>query len=268
MASWVGDATIGVLLTTKQYEEGYYTKREAAVIATTFSVVSITFSIVIVTYLNLEEYFFYYYGTILVAGLAAALIMPRIPPLSRKADTSYENAELIKEEGVPAGISAFRWGGYQAVTKAKGSRFNAVLKEGTQNVMDMWLGVLPIVMAIGTIALIIAEYTPVFELLGAPFIPLLTLMQIPEATAAAPTMVVGFADMFLPAVVGSGIESPLTRFVIACISVTQLIYMSETGGLLLGSKLPINIVDLLLVFLLRTLITLPIIVVIAHFIFS
>src|SRR5699024_5069375 len=42
LASWIGDGTIGVLLTSKQYEDGYYTKREAAVIGTTFSVVSIT----------------------------------------------------------------------------------------------------------------------------------------------------------------------------------------------------------------------------------
>src|SRR5699024_443287 len=39
LASWIGDGTIGVLLTSKQYEDGYYTKREAAVIGTTFSIV-------------------------------------------------------------------------------------------------------------------------------------------------------------------------------------------------------------------------------------
>src|SRR5699024_6647351 len=38
LASWIGDGTIGVLLTSKQYEDGFYTKREAAVIGTTFSV--------------------------------------------------------------------------------------------------------------------------------------------------------------------------------------------------------------------------------------
>src|SRR5699024_4173843 len=31
LASWIGDGTIGVLLTSKQYEDGFYTKREAAV---------------------------------------------------------------------------------------------------------------------------------------------------------------------------------------------------------------------------------------------
>lgn len=268
IASWVGDGTIGVILTTKQYEEGFYTKREAAVIATTFSVVSITFSIAILSYLDLGEYFVPYYLTILFIGLVCALIMPRIPPLSRKPDTGYENVELKAETAIPAGTTPVKWGLKQALAKAeKSTGVRGTVKEGLQNVMDMWLGVLPIVVTIGTIAVIIAEYTPFFTILGKPFEPILTLLQIPEAEAAAQTMVVGFADMFLPAVIGSGIESELTRFVIACISVTQLIYMSELGGLLLGSKLPLKMKDLILIFLLRTIITLPIAALVGHLIF-
>lgn len=267
LASWVGDGTIGVLLTTKQYEEGYYTKREAAVVATTFSVVSITFSIAILSYMNLANYFVPYYLTLVFAGLVCAVIMPRIPPLSRKADTGFEEVEFKKEEAIPSNISPVKWGLNQALTKAgKNKGISATIKEGYQNVLDMWLGVLPIVMMIGTTALIIAEYTQVFTILGKPFEPILALMQVPEAQAAAQTMVVGFADMFLPAVIGSGIESELTRFVIAGVSVTQLIYMSELGGLLLGSKLPLKMKDLIAIFLLRTIITLPIFVVVAHII--
>ncbi len=267
LASWLGDGTIGVLLTNKQYEEGYYTKREAAVIGTTFSVVSITFTIVVLTLMDLQHMFFQYYLTIVVAGLAAALICPRIPPLSRKQDQYYEHADNHFDEKIPGDISSFKWGINQAVEKAKSTRWAAVIKGGGQNVLDMWMGVIPIVMAIGTVALIVAEYTPVFEFIGAPFILILNLLQIPEAAAAAPSMVVGFADMFLPAVLGSGIESPLTRFVIACVSVTQLIYMSEVGGLLLGSKLPVNFKDLVIIFIERTLITLPIIALMAHLFF-
>lgn len=268
LASWVGDGTIGVLLTTKQYEEGYYTKREAAVVATTFSVVSITFSIVIIEYLELGHYFAEYYFTIILAGFIAAVIMPRIPPLSKKADTGYEKANLKVEHTISTGTSIFKWGLNQAVAKAKSNKkASTTIIQGVQNVFDMWIGVLPIVMAIGTVALIIAEHTPVFSILGKPFEPILLLLQVPEAQVAAQTMVVGFADMFLPAVIGSGIESEMTRFVIACVSVTQLIYMSEIGGLLLGSKLPVNMKDLILIFLLRTLITLPIVALVAHIIF-
>lgn len=267
LASWLGDGTIGVLLTNRQYEEGYYTKREAAVIGTTFSVVSITFSIVVLAQLGLSHMFFQYYLTIIVAGLVLAIVMPRIPPLSRKPDSFYQGMEK-QEEPIPADQTPFKWGVSQAVVQARRNEgAGAFLRNGLQNVVDMWLGVLPIVMAIGTISLLIAEYTPIFTWLGTPFIPLLILLQVPEAATAAPSIVVGFADMFLPAILGSGIESELTRFVIACLSVTQLIYMSEVGGLLLGSKLPISFKDLVLIFLLRTLISLPIIVFIAHLIF-
>ena len=70
--------------------------------------------------------------------------------------------------------------------------------------------------------------------------------------------------MFLPSILASSIESDLTRFVIAALSVTQLIYMSEVGALLIGSKIPVNFFELFVVFILRTLVTLPVIALSAH----
>ena len=122
------------------------------------------------------------------------------------------------------------------------------------------------VMAIGTAALILAEYTAIFRYLGMPFIPLLNFLKVPEAALASETLVVGFADMFLPTVIGATIKSDMTRFIIAVISVTQLIYMSEVGGLLLSSKIPIKFKDLVIIFLQRTLISLPLVALIARFI--
>lgn len=268
LASWVGDGTIGVLLTSKQYEEGFYTKREAAVIGTTFSVVSITFSIVVLDEVGLVHMFVPYYITILIAGFAAALIMPRIPPLSRKSDTYITESTEEVDESIPAGFNPLSYGLKNALDRAKKeTNVGKFFKEGFQNILDMWMGVAPVVMAFGLIALIIAEYTPFFTWLGTPFIPILELMQIPNAKEASETILIGFADMFLPAIIGSGIESEMTRFIIAALSVTQLIYLSEVGGLLLGSKIPVNFLDLVYIFLLRTIITLPIITLIAHMLF-
>ncbi|WP_156290183.1 YjiH family protein [Oceanobacillus salinisoli] len=268
LASWIGDGTIGVLLTSKQYEEGFYTKREATVIGTTFSVVSITFSLVVLAEVDLAHMFLPFYVTILIAGFAAALIMPRIPPLSRKPDTYINDQEKVEEEWIPEGETVLSFGYKSALNRAK--KQNSVyqfFKEGGQNILDMWMGVAPVVMAFGLVALIIAEYTPIFQWLGAPFIPLLELMQVPYAQEASETILIGFADMFLPAIIGSGIEAEITRFIIAALSVTQLIYMSEVGGLLLGSKIPVSFWNLVVIFVLRTLITLPIITLIAHIIF-
>lgn len=268
IASWLGDGTIGVLLTSKQYEDGFYTTREAAVIGTTFSAVSITFSLVVISQVNLGHLFVPFYLTVSFAGIVAAIITPRIPPLSRKPDTYYgDNKQKLKED-IPENFTPFQWGLKQAIEKAsKSSGPIGVVTEGIKNVLDMWMGVIPVVMAIGTLALIIAEYTPLFKILGLPFTPLLELLRVPEAKAASQTLIVGFADMFLPTVIGSTIKSDLTRFVIACVSVTQLIYMSEVGGLLIGSKIPVSIKDLIIIFIERTLITLPIIVMVAHILF-
>ncbi|WP_249869369.1 YjiH family protein [Oceanobacillus saliphilus] len=268
LASWVGDGTIGVLLTSKQYEEGYYTKREAAVIGTTFSIVSITFSLVVLTEVGLAHMFVPFYLTVAIAGFIAALIMPRIPPLSRKANTYIREDSKGINETIPVGDNVLTFGYKNALDRAKKEKsVYKFLKEGAQNILDMWMGVAPVVMAFGLVALIIAEYTPVFSWLGAPFIPLLELMQVPYAAEASETILIGFADMFLPAIIGSSIEAEITRFIIAALSVTQLIYMSEVGGLLLGSKVPVSFKDLIVIFLLRTLITLPIITLIAHMIF-
>ncbi|ALS76197.1 hypothetical protein AUC31_13790 [Planococcus rifietoensis] len=269
LASWVGDGTIGVLLTSKQYEDNKYTQREAAIIGTTFSVVSITFAIVVIEEIGLGSYFLPYYGTVVLAGLILALIMPRIYPLAQKKTEFKDGSpqESLSED-VPDGQGLASHGLEKALEKANRNRSVAnFFSDGMKNVLDMWIGVAPVVMAFGTIALILAEYTSTFVILGAPFEPYLNLLGVPEAAEAAQLMVVGFADMFLPAILGAGIESEMTRFVVATMSVTQLIYMSEVGGLLLGSKIPVNIFDLIVVFLLRTVIALPIVVGVAHLLF-
>nr|WP_241833880.1 YjiH family protein [Salinivibrio sp. MA440] len=268
-ASWLGDGSVGILMTSKQYEQGFYTQREAAVVGTTFSAVSISFSLVVIAQVNLMHMFTWFYLTVCLAGIAAAIVVPRLPPLCWKKDALIDNSERQgDEETLPEGYSTLSYGLHCALNRAEKIRsVNSVLKEGAQNAVDMVLGVLPVVMAIGTAALMVAEYTDVFSILGAPFVPLLELLHIPDAVRASETMVIGFADMFIPAILAADIESEMTRFVIATVSVTQLIYISEVGALLLGSKIPVKLWELFVIFILRTLVTLPVVAGIAHLIF-
>jgi len=266
VASWLGDGSIGVLLTSKQYEEGFYSKREAIVIATTFSAVSITFALVVITEVGLEHLFFPFYLVVSIAGVVAAIIVPKLPPLSKVSDTYA--TEVTHREEIPEGMSALQYAFSLALLKSeKSPGVKEFFKEGIQTVMEMWFGTLPVIMAMGTIALIIAEYTPIFQILGMPFIPIYKILMIPEAQLASQTVIVGFADMFLPSVIASSIESDLTRFVIAATSVTQLIYMSEIGSIIMGSKIPVSLKDLFIIFLERTIVTLPVIGLFAHLIF-
>ena len=139
---------------------------------------------------------------------------------------------------------------------------------GFKNCVSMWFSVLPPVMCIGTVALILANHTEIFQFLGKPFVPLLELLKVEDAVAASSTMIVGFADMFTPSVIIAGTTAPAaTKFIVAVVSVTQVLFLDEVGGLILGSHLPINIFELFVIFLERTIISLLIVCPIAHMLF-
>lgn len=268
IASWVGDGTIGVAMANSQYERGYYTKKEAAIIATTFSAVSITFCLVVLGQVNLQDKFGIFYLVVTLTGIITAMIMPRIYPLSKKPNTYINDNTKDRGEEIPENFTSHQWALHLAIEKAEENfDFKRFIKEGAKTVLDMWLGVLPAIITFGTIGLILAEYTKVFQYMGLPFLPIIKLLNIPYAVEMSETIMVGFADMFLPTVLAVSIPSDMTRFIIAAVSVTQLIYISEAGAVILGSSIDVNLFDLFIIFIERTLITLPIITLFAKLIF-
>ncbi len=265
LASWMAAAPVGVLITSQQFEKGNYSGREAATIATNFSIVSLPFCVVVANFAGLGHLFIQYYLTVCVAGFITALILPRIPPLSRIPDDYAEVGRQLFEDQLGQGKGLLRTGFDSAMIKADTApSFKQYLQTAFHNLFDIWFGLLPPVMIIGTLGMVLTEHTPIFVFLSYPLVPVLELMQLPEASAAAPAMLVGFAEMFLPAVLSKGIESELTRFVVIAVSVTQLIYMTEVGVLVMKTRIPLGFLDLAVIFLLRTIIALPIIVLIAH----
>ena len=264
-ASWLGGSTVGVLVTISQYRNGFYSAREAAVIATNFSIVSIAFAYVIVETVRLEAYFFAFYAVLLLSGMVCAVILPRIPPLAWKNDTVLADNPLRADDQARTGLGAALQKALARADAAPGP--GRLSKMIAVNILDIWLGLIPAAVIIATVSIAVAETTPVFDWLGAPFAYLLQALRVEAAAEAAPAMVIGFADMFLPALIAADISSEQTRFIVAVIAVGQLIFMSEVGVLILKSALPLNLIDLAVIFILRTLIILPVAVVSAAIIF-
>lgn len=269
ITSWIGDGTLGVMLTSNQYESGYYSAKEAAIISTNFSAVSITFSLIVLSQVDMVDYFGVYYLLVCLVGIVCAIIVPRIPPLSLKkddyvVDSNHDNKDIAENYS-----SSVQYGLDLAIKRAESHKgIGEFLKNGIENAFGMWFSVMPIVMIIGTASLVLANNTQVFEILGKPFLPLLNFLKVPESLAASKTMIVGFSDMFTPSIIAaSTIQSQMTKFIVATISVTQLIYLSEVGGLILASSIPVNLFELFVIFIERTIISLLIVAPIAHLLF-
>lgn len=261
LASWLSSAPVGVMITIGQFEKGAYTRREALVIATNFSVTSLPFCLFVIGFMRLEALLFPVYGTVVLTGICCAVLLPRLPPLRGVEDRRGTNDPDDGPQAAPdvAGTgNAFSCAVLAARRRAaNGPGPRRYLRASLQHLLDAWMGLMPIVVLIGTLGLALSEFTTIVRSAAAPLAPILACLGLPEAAAAAPTFIVGFLDMFLPAAIGQGIDSEYTRYVIASVSLAQLIYLSEVGALLLRSSLRVGVGILLSLFLLRTIIALP-----------
>lgn len=267
-ASWIGSGTIGVVITDLQYRQGYYTAREAISIATGFSVVSVPIVILFADFLKAPQIVPHLFLGMVTIGIILAVIMPRIPPISRKPNEYFADApNQGVVEDFPQGIGTPTAALRVATARATMKREEHFVVSGAKVIADIWFALMPIVMTLGVVATVIAEYTPFFEWISWPFKHLLTLFGVAEAGTAAPTLVVGFADVFLPFILGAAIESVETKFIIGTVALVQIIFMTEVGALLLKSPIPVNFLDLVVIFLLRTVIALPLAVLLAAILF-
>lgn len=256
VASFVGSYSIGLLITNKVYKEGKYTIKEAAIIATGFSTVSATFMIIVAKTLGLMEMWNMYFWTTLIITFLVTAITVRIRPLSKKSET-YITGEGIEEPEYKGNLFKHAWEeGLSAAEKSLGvgENIGTNLKDG----LIMAMGILPSIMSVGLIGLVLAKYTPVFDVIGYIFYPFTSILQIPEAMLAAKAAAVGIAEMFLPALIVVG--APLvTKFIIGVVCVSSILFFSASIPCILSTDIPISLVDILIIWLERTIITLIIV---------
>ncbi len=255
LASWLGSPSVAIIVSRKMYDEGYYTGREAGVITTTFSLVGIGYIYVMASVVGLPELYFQLLFSTYIVSVILAFIMPRIWPLSRIPDTYNEKVGKQIVEEKEGDVTLHQWAVNTAVNRAQGSDLNTFFRTGIKTLLIIYMSTLPLVMAWGGIALIVAVYTPIFDWLATPFAFLLQLINIPEAAELAPAFLLALPDQFLAGVIGAGLESRIASFMAAGISITGLVYLSEVGVLILDSKIPINILHLVVIYLIRAVLT-------------
>ena len=264
IASWFGASNAAVILTREQYMKGFYTKREAGYIMTNFSLVSIPFCLMIANTVSVSNVFPAFYLCICLVGVILAVIGIRIPPISTIPDTYQEKAGKQLNEDLPSDTKLLPYALELSCKRAEEFTAGKVISSGMEVVVGMFFDLVPVVMAWGMVALIIATYTPVFQWISYPIGLYLQLFGVEEAFAVAPAALIGFTDMFIPALLITGVASFKTRFIIGVLSLVQIIYMTEVGAIIIKSEIPLNFWKLLIIFLERTLIAIPLIVLFAN----
>ncbi|MGD8869831.1 MAG: YjiH family protein [Gemmatimonadales bacterium] len=258
LTSWVGSYSVGLYLTRQLFREGYYNRRETYTIVTCFSTVSIGFVAVVVQTLDLLHLFTLICIIYFISIYLLTAILARTWPIARvreeyfgvarrEADTDESRRGLWQE--------AWRRGMAQAEGSASVLR---TLRDGLTDGVLLASTILGSILAVGTAALLLAQGTPLFEWLGSPFVPLLSLLGIPDAEIVGPAVLVGITEMYIPALLVTDAELS-ARFFVALLSITQLIFFSSLGPMVLDmfQEVPVRAWELAVLFLIRTAILVP-----------
>lgn len=268
LASWVGSSSIAVVMTNYQYKQGYYSARESAVIATNFSVVSIPFALLTSQVAGIETEFLPLYASMVFICILCAVITPRLPPLSSFKDQYYLGQEKQLNEDVDHGESRFICAKNRAFkTAISAPSPTKSLKKGMHSMIDIYIMMMPAAMTIEFLTLSVYYHTSILQTISYPFVYLLELAAIPQAELAAPGMLLGLLDQFVPTIIAGDLSAPVTKFILAGLSLTQLIFFAETAILIMRSAIPLTIFQLIAIFFIRTIIAFPILVVIAHLVY-
>lgn len=267
VSSFVGSTSMGLLFTNQMYINNKYSAKESCIIATGFTTVAISFMVIVASTLGLSDIWMLYFLVTLAITFLCTAVTCRIYPLSKKPDTYYDAAKPTGIDETSSG-NIFTAAINEAV-KAVGSAGNLLnnMKNSLISGTNLLLEFVPLLMGIGLAALILAAVTPVFEWFGYIFYPFTKLMGVPDAARAAQGVGMGLAEMFLPAIycVASDLK---TRFFIGIICITQIIMFSTTIPMVLATKIPLSVKDMVIVWFERTIISIILAAVAMHLFIS
>lgn len=266
VASFVGSFSIGIIMTNRLYKEGKYTKREAAIITTSFSTVSVAFMVIIAKNLDLMPFWNAFFLTTIIITFLVSAITARIKPLSSIEDIYVVDTE---KEDVDTDkcifISAFK----EALNEIRNA--NSMGQNIVMNLKDgvlMSLRFLPLIISIGTISLLLVKMTSVFNVLAYLFYPLIYILRIPEAWLVAKASASVGMEVLLPSLILAGSQVPnAARFVTGVISISSVLFFSGTIPCILATDIKISIKDMLLILIERIALTLILLVPIIRVLF-
>lgn len=270
LASFVSSASVGVYFTDQHYQMRTYTQRESVTVAIHFSVISLGFMAVLCTYNHIDEM----YSQLIICSFIIVAVMGaiccRIPPISWKkniyADGTEQTAGQRKVEKMPFS-ARFKLAADTAALKSR----EFTVKEffhALFNALSFAQKIIAVQMTLVFITLSLVYFTPVFEWLGKPMVPVLQLLGLPNAAEVAPATLIGFIEVTLPSITVTNLNiAAQSGFFVALLSCCQVIFMSEAGNAMLSSSMPIRFFDLVIAFLVRTVIAIPICAGVSHLLF-
>ncbi|WP_049889480.1 YjiH family protein [Natronolimnohabitans innermongolicus] len=264
-ASWLGSFSIGYYLTRNVFDRGGYNKREVFVICTCFATANLGTVGAVAAVLDILHLFPVIVLLYVIATVVVAAILVRIPPLS-----TIPQEYIAEPDPEPQFTGTV--GDYLRFAFNEGVR---TAKEGDSIVRSAVIGfvdgvklagmIVGTVLAVATLVLVIEEQSAFFEYIAMPFVPLMTILGIPDPELAAIGIILGGAEYFIGAayVVEASL---LTKVFVVVVTSGQAIFIAASAPMMVDmfDDVPMRFRDLLLLLVMRTALLVPVAAVLVH----
>lgn len=265
VASFVGSYSIGLLITNRVYKNGGYTHKEAVVVATGFSTVSATFMIIVANTLGIIEHWNLYFWFTLAVTFIVTAITVQLPPIRFERNSTYQNQPYQEEIRREMPLLKESW----LEAKLAVARSKTLIENVVENLRDgvtMTIAILPSIMSVGFLGLIVAEYTPIVEYISYVFYPFISIFPVQDVAVLAQASTISVVEMLLPAAIAQTADLA-TRFTVAVLSVSAIIFFSSVVPVILSTEIKISVGKLVLIWFERVVLTLLITIPFALWIF-
>ncbi|HAE42881.1 MAG TPA: hypothetical protein DCG34_08210 [Clostridiales bacterium] len=249
VTSFFVGSTMSMYLTGMQYEKGIFSKQEAMRIMTALTVPSLSTGLLYWSVIGDSSYFFKFYGLTVLVFFTMAFIMVRMPPF-----TSMDQTKLVPSI-VPTEGNKLSQALQKASERAYKTKYS--IKNSLLAVANILMSFVPFLITLGTLSVLLIEYTNVFEIMSYPYGLYLKIFSIEQPFLLSQTLILYTIDLIMPAVILRNIVSSNTQIIMAAITMNQLIYIAPMLIIMSFQGLTTK-KDFFIIFLQRIILAVPI----------
>ncbi|WP_129116053.1 YjiH family protein [Halegenticoccus tardaugens] len=264
-ASWLGSFSIGYYLTRNVFDRGGYNKREVFVICTCFATANLGTVGAVAAILGLLHVFPVIVLLYIVSTLVVAAVLVRIPPLSTVPEEYIADPDPEPQFTGTVG-DYLRFAFNEGVAAAEeGESILGASFTGFVDGLKLAGTVVGSVLTMSMVVLLLEAYTPLFQYIAEPFVPVMSLLGIPDPHMATIGIILGGAEFFIGGTFV--VEADLvTQVFVLVVTSAQAIFFSAPAPMMVDmfDDIPMRFRDLFLLLVMRTVLLVPVAAILTH----
>lgn len=222
VSCFMGNYSVGAIIANKLYQENKLTRRETALLLTGFGTVAVSYMMIQMRMAGLADYFNTVFFSALAVTMLTSLIQCRLWPITSMPDVYCNGSTTPIEEEILHNKTKHAVEAALTVS-ANAAPIHVSLTKSFLGAIRMLFTIIPMMSSIALVILYFLEYTPYLNFINYIFLPIVTLLQLPDATVVSKALSIALFDTTVSCTVVASLPI-VARFAVTIASISEIVY--------------------------------------------